>query len=117
MAFRDREMLADLFKAYCCNGFEFFGLQARLSQLRGTRHREATRVRGSQQLFGISADTALKSRAERILRLLQDPALSRQQSLSAFHIALPNSRSFAFHLAPLSVRPGFSWHLNCHDLS
>jgi hypothetical protein len=77
MAFRDREMLADPFKAYCCDGFGFFGLQAYLSQLRGNRHREATRVRGSPQLFGISADTALKSRAERILRLLQDRALSR----------------------------------------
>src|SRR5258707_10770546 len=105
MAFRDREMLADLFKAYGCDGFEFFGLQACLSQFRGNRHREASRVRGSQQLFGISADTALKSRAERILRLLQDRALSRQQSLSALHIPSPNSRRFAFHLAPLSVRP------------
>jgi len=67
MAFRDREMLAGLFKAYGCNGFEFFGLQARLSQLRGTAIAKQPACAARQQLFGISADTALKSRAERKL--------------------------------------------------
>jgi hypothetical protein len=41
MAFRDREMLADLLKSYRCRRFQPFRPQAYLAQLRGNRHGKA----------------------------------------------------------------------------
>src|SRR6266446_2941769 len=44
MAFRDREMLADLFESYRCGCLQPFGPQAYLAQLRGNRHGKATGI-------------------------------------------------------------------------
>jgi hypothetical protein len=59
-AFRDAKC-SPTFQSLLLRWLRVFGLQACLSNC-GNRHREATSTRGSQQLFGISADTALKSR-------------------------------------------------------
>jgi hypothetical protein len=70
-----------------------------------------------QQFFRVGAYAVFKSGAERILYPVQRSAFCQQRGPSAPHIPSPNSRSFAFHLAPLSVRPGLLRHLNCQDLS
>ena len=48
--------------------------QIRRSQLRRKRHREARRVRRRNQLFRVRPRSILKSRLERILRIVQHPA-------------------------------------------
>ena len=55
MAFRNREMLSDFFECDRRRGFKLLRRQAGLTQLRRNRHREASRVRSSQQLFGVRA--------------------------------------------------------------
>ena len=77
MAFRDREMLVDLLERYRCARFQPFWPQADIAQLRGNRHGKATGMCSGQQFFGVGAYAVFKSRAERILCLVQSSAFRR----------------------------------------
>jgi hypothetical protein len=67
-----------------------FGLDTRLTQLRRKRHGEAPGMRRRDQLFRVGADAVLKTRRERILGVLQNPAVSRNRAFSVLQAALPD---------------------------
>ena len=77
MAFGDREMLADPLESYRCGRFQPFRPQAYLAELRGNRHGKASGMCSGQQFFGVGAYAVFKSRAERILCLVQRTAFRR----------------------------------------
>src|SRR5258708_27735725 len=52
MALSDRETVGELVERNCCGGLELACGHAGVSELRRERHRETTRVRRGEELFG-----------------------------------------------------------------
>src|SRR2546422_8207423 len=71
MTLGDGEAVREFFERNGSRRLQFLCGQSRVAELRGKRHREAPRMRRSKEFLGICADPIFKSRAERILRLLQ----------------------------------------------
>src|SRR5260370_2526525 len=97
MALSDTKTVANLFERHRGGSFQLIGDHARTPELCRKRHRKTPGVRRSEQLFRVSAHTVFKSRAERILRLLQDAALCRERPSPALKISLPNPASLSLH--------------------
>jgi len=97
MALGDGEAFAYLFEGDGGGSFKFFCGEAGSAELRGKRHGEAAGMRGSEEFFGIGADTAFKARMKRVSGLFEDSAVGRESAFAGFEVALPDRGSFALH--------------------
>lgn len=101
MAFRNCETVGKFLERNGAYRFQALRCQPRQPQLRGNRHGEATRVRGSQQFFGIGALPLFKSRPIGILRARKHSAGSGDLSLPRLQITAPLSVRCTFHVIRL----------------
>src|SRR6267142_2672280 len=101
MTLGDREAVGEFLKRNGSRRLQFLRGQSRVAELRGERHREAPGMRRSKKFFRIRTHTIFKSRAEGILRLLQDAAVGGNRALTVFQTTLPDCRCLALHVSLL----------------
>ena len=80
----DGEAAFDLFEGDFGRGVHLLGDEFGLAQDEGERHREAARVGGGDELFGVGAALALEAAGEAVGVRLQGAALGRDAPLPSF---------------------------------
>jgi len=98
MARRDRPARVQLLHRKRDIRIDALGRKVCATQLGGQRHREAGRMRGRDQFFGICPGGILKSRRERIRSIRKYAARRGNGSLAVLQSALPHSTRFSLHL-------------------
>src|SRR5712664_3092992 len=101
MTLGDREAVREFLERNGSRRLQFLRGQSRVAKLRGERHREAPGMRRSKKFLRIRTHTIFKSRAERILRLLQDAAVGGNRALAILQTTLPDCRCLALHVSLL----------------
>src|SRR6266404_64164 len=101
MALGDGETVREFLERNGSRRLQFLCGQSRVAELRGKRHREAPGMRCCKKFLRIRAHSIFKSRAERVLSLLQDAAVGGNRALAILQTTLPDCRCLALHVSLL----------------
>src|SRR5258708_32098097 len=101
VALGDCETVRELLQGNGGGRLQLLRAQSGVTKLRGERHRETPGMRRCKKFLRIGTHAIFKSRAERILRLLPDAALSGNRALAILQTTLPDCRCLPLHVSLL----------------
>src|SRR6266446_1987750 len=100
----DRKAIGEFLQRNRSRRLQFLRGQSGVTKLRGERHGETPGMRCCEKFLRVRTHTIFKSRAERILRLLQDATVRGNRALAILQTALPDCRCLALHVSLLVRR-------------